>query len=1236
MTWISLATNGCCIVVPIGHEKGKQTGTEKVPAEYKSGSKIGKTYMKTVPKFDKAPDQMDAGTVFSILSPLFASARITKIAHNAIFDLTGVSKYLGFVPPPPYGDTLIMDWLLDENKFRHGLKYLTEEMYEIKYDSENVGKKVEDFPFGTVAYYSYCDAKFDFLLYKNLIRKIHDEGLSGIYDLEMKVLNVLVGMKLAGARIDVPELNRLREVLRKDLTEKEGAIYRAAGHKFNINSNPQKIEVLFTEQELKPWKKTKGGSFSVDDATLESYPDNKVCVALREYGDISKILSTYVDSWLGTEEEPSLIFDDHIHSDFVQSGTVTGRFSCVSGNTLLPTSRGVFRFDEYIPFEDDYVFTHRENARRVLRKIYKGRDVMYRVSCANGSMIECTRQHKLFTPDGWKSVGRLIPGDKVYIDVSFKELYSGSGEHRPGPEIILRESGETDHISSGANPRNDVSQCPRYPEAELISGNHEAGEPFEVFPVKAERKESDVGENREQASQLQRGNLRRTRIRSGESAREIHPASQAGYVRSSGAGEPSYVDGCSPYRRRSAEQYPRQPGISYQERARETSFQAVEIREITDLGTMGVWDIEVEGDHSYIDTEGFLNHNCRKPNLQNLPRSSTELGKLVRNVFIAEKGHKLIVADYSQIELVVLAHYIGTGKLYEGFLEGIDPHLMTAAMVLGRKPFISNSDGDGGVTRVERQDLGKAQPLSSLVLTPEGFVRMGDIKIGDIVNTPDGGSAKVTGVFPQGKRNVLKVNFSDGTSVRCDEDHLWEVNTRYTKRVLTTKEMMEDDNLIHANGFRKYSVSPIRPVNFLSNGELTVDPYLLGLLLGDGCFRHPDNISITSADEFIVNEVAGRIPEGHSLRCKTKEYGGTGFGVGNKSSDYVIRSGTIGRGNMGLLKKQIIDLGLFGKNSHDKFIPKIYLLSDYCSRLELLRGLMDTDGTAFKDGSLEVYDTVSRKLAEDVCYLVRSLGGIAQVKKRKTNWTYNGVENIGESYRICIWIKENPFKLPRKAEIHDRTFKGIIKKGIVSIEPDGFEETQCIMIDHPKHLYVTDGFTPTHNTLGFAVVYGAGLGKVSSMAHITFDDARRVLKTHAKMFPEIHQFKQDVLDLARSRQPVPYITTLLGRKRRIPDLMSHDDGVRMGAERQTFNSLIQGGAADLMKLAMVRMDAVLPDEAKLILTVHDEVVVTAPEEIADDIADMVREAMTGAGIQKLVRVPLKIELSIGDRWGEVK
>lgn len=171
--------------------------------------------------------------------------------------------------------------------------------------------------------------------------------------------------------------------------------------------------------------------------------------------------------------------------------------------------------------------------------------------------------------------------------------------------------------------------------------------------------------------------------------------------------------------------------------------------------------------------------------------------------------------------------------------------------------------------------------------------------------------------------------------------------------------------------------------------------------------------------------------------------------------------------------------------------------------------------------------------------------------------------------------------------------------------------------------------------VNFAVVYGAGPEKVAAMAGISVKEAKRFMEIHQRMFPEIYRFKDKVLDVAKERQP-PHIRTLMGRKRRLPALWSRDYGTRGYAERQAVNSLIQGTAADIIKLAMVRLHQTLEPDMKLILSVHDELVTLCPTDKADRCAEIVREAMVGEGITKLLSVPLSIDLKIVDRWSEAK
>lgn len=607
-SWIGLATRGRTAVIPFGHPIGtRQTGIVKEPRTLSDG----KTRMFKVPVYEGPPPQLVRDQVFEALRPLFFHDELVKVGHGVQFDLATIAKYYeDEIPAGPHCDSIVLRWLIDENRKQYKLKTITKDIYGFSYDDEDVGKCVEKHPFGKVAHYLHCDVVYPLAEYRKLRPMIDEQGLQRVYELEMSLLPILARMRLTGMAVDEARLEEMRADLSVRVEQVEAKIYHAAGRKFNINAPRQKQEVLYAPkskggQALRAWKLTDTGkkkkengqpldiySYSTDADALDSYVGNPVVDALLNYQEWYKLLHTYVLGYLGDDtakDKPCRIFDGKIFADFVQYGTKTGRFS------------------------------------------------------------------------------------------------------------------------------------------------------------------------------------------------------------------------------------------------------------------------------------------CREPNLQNIGRPDTELGTLIRGAFIAEPGRKLIVADYDQIELVVLAHFLGQGQLFEGFMQGIDPHTMTAAMVLGKEPV--------DVAKVERQKYGKS--------------------------------------------------------------------------------------------------------------------------------------------------------------------------------------------------------------------------------------------------------------------------------------------------------------------------------------------------------------------INFAVVYGAGDGKVASMIGCDARQARAFLQKHEVEFPEIYGFKEYILDQCRAERP-PHIRTLFGRMRRVPGIHSKDRGMRMYSERQAFNSLVQGSSADIMKFAMIRLASTMPDWMQLHLSVHDELVTSAPVDRVDEAKDILLNAMTGPGIGDMLRVPLKSDCAVASRWSEAK
>lgn len=355
VVWMALATHGMTVVIPMGHPNGDVMVEKPTRKKNRETNK----FEMTPARWDEAPKQLRPSQVFKALLPLFMSPTIIKIAHNATFDLGSVAKYFnGMLPIPPYADTIVQNWLLNENT-RNGLKDVTLARYKRKYDSENVGRKIEIHPFSKVARYAFMDVKFTWLHWLHQRNAIEDDSLSDVYALEMDLLEVLLAIGQEGTDVDVERMRELEVDLSERKTDIEGRLYKAAGKKFNINSNPQKVMILYGpksegNQGLKPWRLTKGAlkrksaadkrgakfepvitDYSTDKEALETYPRNKVASTLLEYQEVVRVLGTYIQGYLGVEgdaKKPGMIFDGRVYPDFVQYGTVTGRFSCRTPN----------------------------------------------------------------------------------------------------------------------------------------------------------------------------------------------------------------------------------------------------------------------------------------------------------------------------------------------------------------------------------------------------------------------------------------------------------------------------------------------------------------------------------------------------------------------------------------------------------------------------------------------------------------------------------------------------------------------------------------------------------------------------------------------------------------------------------------------------------------------------------------------------------------------------------------
>lgn len=385
---------------------------------------------------------------------------------------------------------------------------------------------------------------------------------------------------------------------------------------------------------------------------------------------------------------------------------------------------------------------------------------------------------------------------------------------------------------------------------------------------------------------------------------------------------------------------------------------------------------------------------------------------------------------------------------------------------------ISYGGADPGdlILWIMRSGVGKALTLDSDIYTPTGIIKMKDIKVGDEVLGKDGNIQKVIGVYPQGVRDCYKVTFNDGVVVECDQDHLWTVKSKRARKtewnVLPLKEIMSKgikladfhphETYITKTGNERYGSCPrdkwyipvVENINF-EERKVLIDPYTLGVLMGDGCFRK-ESISLSNPDQEILERL--KLPENMELRHTDK-------------CDYRIAT----NGSSNSLYHYLSQYGLADLYSYEKFIPNDYKWNTYKTRLEILTGLLDTDGYADQRGGIQL-ELTSKRLIEDAVFIARSLGCLCREIKEKpsfyTDATGQKVRcknhfsvNIVPPRDLCL------FHLTRKKE---RTLnikkKCCTKRTISSIEYIGKKEMQCIRVSNKDGLFITNNFIVTHNS----------------------------------------------------------------------------------------------------------------------------------------------------------------------------
>jgi len=368
----------------------------------------------------------------------------------------------------------------------------------------------------------------------------------------------------------------------------------------------------------------------------------------------------------------------------------------------------------------------------------------------------------------------------------------------------------------------------------------------------------------------------------------------------------------------------------------------------------------------------------------------------------------------------------------------------------------------------------KAQSVNSFVHTPTGWKRMGDLQVGDDISTPRGVVAKVSQLQPQGVQKLYKFYLDDGREVETTCDHRWVVlrgkQSKKTPKgrknriwrvskhfeVLTTKQILVATKYLN----QRFTIPvPTAPVE-KPEQELPLDPYFVGMMLGDGEIREA-NLRFSSLDKELLNAVNKYVAKFGLILQPDKVDPVTSFFKKHEgifeASDGVRR-----------IKDLFKSLGLLDTYSHTKFIPQCYKEGSVEQRFAILQGLLDTDGSGCKHGGVTIRLT-SEQLIKDIQEIVWSLGGCAKYAGRSSYYVEFGQKIEAKDCYILNISMPHPkqcFRLSRKKDNVSETHRRIRTLGakVLGCEYSKDEEAQCIVVDDPHHLYLMDNYVVTHNT----------------------------------------------------------------------------------------------------------------------------------------------------------------------------
>ena len=345
-----------------------------------------------------------------------------------------------------------------------------------------------------------------------------------------------------------------------------------------------------------------------------------------------------------------------------------------------------------------------------------------------------------------------------------------------------------------------------------------------------------------------------------------------------------------------------------------------------------------------------------------------------------------------------------------------------------------------------------AHPYNQKVFTPLGWRKWKDIKIGDELYGTYGNVTKVIDIPYDKECDVYKVILRDGRKILASDEHLWKIEFHNKKeiQIMTTLELLKEYK-------RKRKISYRNPLGIeyvcsipKNNGvempynKTKVDAYTFGLLLGDGSFRYCSCYYTQDPKDL---EVERKYIPYNIIKWKAK---------------YAYRI------NIPNWHKILEEYGLYNKKSEDKFIPDEYKYNSKEVRLNLLKGLMDSDGTLDNKGRY-IIALSSKRMIEDIAFICRSLGYNCSYTIKKTGYKVNGViKECLPSYALTIFTRDIIANLPRKQKkekviTNQYSINKELRTRIINIEYVGKQKAKCVTVDSKDNCYLIGDFVTTHN-----------------------------------------------------------------------------------------------------------------------------------------------------------------------------